>query len=333
MDKLRALQYFVAAAEEGSLSGAARRLEVSLPAVAKLVTVLERSLGTVLFDRTARGLTLTAGGERYLESCQPLLEQLAAADDAVRERSHPSGTVVVAATHHLAQYCILPALPQFHARYPDLQIDLRGVLRPGDPDASGADVFILLGWPEVGDLVHRRIAQTRYLICASPAYWAAHGIPQRPKDLERHACLLLRVPNGTVLDLWEFERAGVKETATVGSWLVTTHRDVITDAAIAGEGIGRFSDLTTRDHLQSGRLVPVLLDWESKNSPPINLLFPARHRRTPKIRLFIEFVSALFRELEAAEADTARLSPERPYWYRTQYRRASTWAPGRGSGT
>jgi DNA-binding transcriptional LysR family regulator len=330
MDKLRALQYFIAAAEEGSLSAAARKLEVSLPAVAKLITSLERKLGTALFDRSARGLTLTAGGERYLEACQPLLEQLSNADDVVSDLvAHPRGTIVVGATHHVAQYCILPALPQFHARYPDLQIDLRTVLRPSDPDAAGADVFIVLGWPDIGDLVHRRIAQTRYLVCASPGYWAAHGIPQRPRDLERHACLLLRVPNGTVLDLWEFERAGVAETVTVGSWLATTHRDIITDAAIAGEGVGRFSDLTIRDHLQSGRLVQALVDWESKNSPPVNLLYRPRHRRTPAVRVFIDFVTNLFRDLEASEG-TARLAPERPYWYRGQYRRASTWVPKRG---
>ena len=83
MDKLRAIEYFVAAAEEGSFSGAARRLEVSIPAIAKLINGLERSLGAKLFDRASQGITLTADGVRYLEACQPLLEQVSAADEAV----------------------------------------------------------------------------------------------------------------------------------------------------------------------------------------------------------------------------------------------------------
>ena len=84
MDKLRALQYFIAAAEERSLSGAARRLDISVPAVSKLISSLENTLGTSLFDRTVHGLTLTSGGEIYLEACQPLLDQLATADEALR---------------------------------------------------------------------------------------------------------------------------------------------------------------------------------------------------------------------------------------------------------
>jgi LysR family transcriptional regulator for bpeEF and oprC len=326
MDKLRALQYFVAAAEERSFSGAARRLEVSVPAIAKLITSLERNLGAALFDRTAHGLTLTADGYGYLETCQPLLEQLAAADEVVSgAAARPRGTLVIGAPPFLAQHCILPALPRFHARYPDIQLDIRIVHRPADADAGAVDVFVLLGWPEHPDLVHRRIGRTRFLVCAAPAYWAAHGIPQRPKDLERHVCLLFRGPEGTVLDLWQYERGEEKESAAVKGWLISNHRDVILDAVIAGEGIARMSDLTIRTHLHAGRLVPVLLDWETKDAPPINLLYRPSHRRTPRVRLFIEFVTDLFRRLEAEREDrfTSQLAAERPSWYGRRYGRAS----------
>ncbi len=98
MDKLRALQYFIAAAEERSFSRAARRLDVSVPAVHKLVNSLERDLGALLFDRSTQGLKLTAGGERYLEACQPLLAQMTAADQLVSgEATRPKGTLVVGA--------------------------------------------------------------------------------------------------------------------------------------------------------------------------------------------------------------------------------------------
>lgn len=143
MDKLRALQYFITAAEEHSLSGAARRLDVSVPAVSKLVAALERSLAVSLFHRTAQGLALTSHGEDYLEVCRPVLDQLAAADEAVRaDAANVRGTLVVGTQRTLAQHCLLPALPRFHARHPDLQIDIRDVGRSTDTDARAVDVHV-----------------------------------------------------------------------------------------------------------------------------------------------------------------------------------------------
>jgi len=190
MDKLRALQYFVAAAQEASLSGAARRLEVSVTAVAKLVTALERHLGARLFERTAQGLALTASGESYLETCRPLLDELAEADEvAAASAARLRGTIVVGTQHVLAYHCLLPSLPAFHARHPDIRLDVRDFNRLTDEQVRAADVFLVLGWLAEGDLVQRRIGQARFFVCAAPAYWAAHGLPRRPKDLAQHtAC-------------------------------------------------------------------------------------------------------------------------------------------------
>lgn len=335
MDKLRALQYFVAAAQARSFSGAARRLEVSVAAVARLVGTLEANLGASLFDRTAQGLRLTADGASYLEACRPLLDKLDAADEALRGAvARPRGTLVVGAPPILSQHCILPALPAFHARFPDIQVDVRTVDRPSAPGAEAAEVFVLYGWPQQPGLVQRRLANTRLLICASPAYWAAHGVPQRPRDLERHPCLLFRDQEGTVLDLWEHERRGEREAAAVSGWLVSSHRDVILDAAIAGLGVARFTDLTIRVPLQSGQLVPVLVDWESKHAPPISLFYRASQRRLPRVRLFADFVVELFRRLEAERepALAVQVQAERPHWYRRRHARASA-TPRLGDGS
>src|SRR5688572_18777719 len=126
MDKLRALHYFVTAAERGSFTAAARRFEVSVPAVAKLVTALEKSLGARLVNRAARGLTLTADGESYLEACRPLLQELTLADERVNgSAARPRGLLTVGAPSFVAQHCVLPALVDFHARYPDIHVDVR----------------------------------------------------------------------------------------------------------------------------------------------------------------------------------------------------------------
>jgi LysR family transcriptional regulator for bpeEF and oprC len=326
MDKLRALQYFVAAAEKGSFAGAARQLEVSVPAIQKLVTSLERDLGVRLFERSVQGLTLTASGEGYLEECRPLLDELASIDEAVSRSAHrPSGTLVVGAHPQLAHHLLIPVLPLFHARYPDIQIDLRVIHRLTDADAGTVDVFLLHGWPEANDLVHRRLGLAKSLIVAAPGYWTAHGIPRQPKDLAQHVCMVMRNPTGILIDLWEFERGREKASVAVSGWFSSNSREALLDAVLAGEGVGRFTPLTTRAHLQSGRLVPVLLDWEVKGGPPVNLLYRPNQRRTPRVRLFVDFVAALLRELEAAgESGMQRPFVERPHWHRRGYARASS---------
>jgi len=205
MDKLRALSHFVACAEEGSFSGAARRLGLSVPSVHKLVTALEQSLGIRLFQRSSRGLTLTASGETYLEACRPLLAELVAVDETLRRSAQrPTGTLVIAAHSQLALHVLLPALPRFHSLYPDIRIDIRVIHRLTDADAQIADVFVLHGWPEANDLVHRQLGHTRALIVGAPEYWALRGIPRHPHELDQHTCVLIRNPAGILIDLWEF---------------------------------------------------------------------------------------------------------------------------------
>ncbi|ARP82893.1 hypothetical protein CAL12_20130 [Bordetella genomosp. 8] len=326
MDKLRALEYFIAAANERSFTGAARLLDVSVPAVARLVGALEQKLGVALFDRTVQGLTLTADGVNYLDACQPLLEQLSAADEALRGGAlRPRGTLVLGTSPILSQHSILPALPEFHARYPDIHIDIRNIDRVTAPEASTAEVLVLYGWPKQPGMVHRHLADTRLLICAAPQYWERHGAPQSPRDLQQHQCLLFRDHEGTVIDYWEHERDGHSEAVAVNGWLVSSHRDAILDAVIAGQGVARFTDLSIREPLRRGLLVPVLTDWQTRQSPPINLLYRSNQRRLPRVRLFIEFLTDLFQRLENERTpDLAdNLAAEQPHWYRRRHSRAS----------
>lgn len=326
VDKIRAWEYFVAAAERGSFASAARELDVSVPSVHKLVTALEARLGVRLFDRTVKGLTLTASGETYLESCRPLLEEMAALDRTVsRSVDSPSGILVVGAPPQITHHFLLPALPRFHARCPDIQIDFRVVHRTTDPDAAAVDVFLLHGWPEANDLVHRRLGHAGMRIAATPAYWTQHGLPQHPSELERHVCLLVRNPAGILIDLWDFQRAQDRVSVKVGGWLSSNDREVVLGAVLSGEGVGRFSEFATRSHLQSGRLVPVLLEWEVQGGPPLNLLYRPNHRRTPRVRLFLDFVALLLQEFEGDVAGGVQGAPvERPQWHRRGYGRASS---------
>jgi DNA-binding transcriptional LysR family regulator len=324
MDKLRALQYFVAAAEEGSFSGAARRLDVSVPAVLKLVTALEHELRAPLFDRSSKGLALTAEGARYFERCRPLLDELLEVDQSIGSAAASArGVVVIGAPAFVPQACLAHALPVFHARFPDIELDFRIFDGMTDADAAAVDVFVLFGWHEAPDLIQKPIGQSRYRVLAAPSYWAANGVPRRPRDLEHHQCFVVRGASGILLDHWEFSRGGELESVTVGGWLAGTPRDIILTFALAGEGVVRVNDFLTNAHERLGRLVPVLEDWDALHAPPANVLYRAKHRRTPRVRVFVELVAEAFRKLEIdREAGTVPSTP-RPGYLSKHYSRTS----------
>lgn len=328
MDRLRALQYFIAAAEEGSFSGAARRLDVSVPSITKSIGSLERELGVRLMDRNTQGLRLTAKGHAYLETCAPLVEQLLRADFAIampeqrRER-----TLVVGAPGLLSRLVLVPALKRFREQHAHVQIELRAIdhLTVTDAQTQGLDVLVALGWPGNVSLVQRRLAQSRLIICASPAYWERHGIPERPGDLAKHQCLLVRTPEGTVLDLWRHVRADESEQVAVRGWLVSESRDYVLEAVLDGQGVGRFADVSVWPHVRDGLLQPVLVDWDSHDSPPFSALYRPDAKRDPEIQAFVSFLGELLGQLEweCRRAIGARPEVARPGWYAKRGGRAS----------
>jgi DNA-binding transcriptional LysR family regulator len=329
MDKLKALAYFVAAVEEGSFARAALRLEISVPAVQKLVGALERGLGLTLLERGARGVRLTASGSEYLDRSRALLHELEELGHAERllkgSGERPNGMLAVAAHPQLAHHILLPALPRFHALFPDIEIDFRTVNRLGDADAQSADVLLLHGWPEVpSDYVHRKLDGGRSFIMAAPDYWATHGIPQHPSELAGHTCLLMRNPAGILLDLWEFKRDGETIQVPVRGWMSSNAREAALDLVVGGHGVARFTELTTRGPLQAGRLVPVLREWEVQGGPPLNLIYKGSARRTPRMRVFIDFAMQCLGDLDVqASAVLPHTASERPAWHQRGYGRAS----------
>jgi DNA-binding transcriptional LysR family regulator len=327
MDKLRSLHYFVAAAETSSFSAAARRFGVSTAAVAKMIQSLERELGLTLFERHAHGLALTAGGASYLEACRPALAQLADADEqATAAMSRVSGTVVVGVQPIIAQEWLTAALPRFAAMYPEILLDIRYFMRVTAEQVRGVDAFLVLGWPaQAGDLVQRRIGAASFVVCASPSYWAMHGMPGHPSDLEHHNCLCIRSNTGSVMDLWHFKRGDEEvSVAARGTFVVdNVHRDMVLDLIIAGTGVARISTGTSaRAGIASGLLVPALTDWEMDEVPPINLLYPPSVRRIPRVRRFIDFATQLFRDIEM-QREVRSPSTAMPRWVKARRLRAS----------
>ena len=331
MDKLKAIQYFLAAAQTGSLSAAARQQGVTLQAVAKQVSALEAQLGATLFQRGSRGLQLTADGALYAEACAPLLAQLQAADEGLRQaRQRPQGTLVVGGTPFLMQHCIVPALPPVHASYPDLTIDLRTVLHLEEPATKDCDLLLLHGWFEAGSWVRRELPVMAQVTAATPEYWKRYGIPRQPRDLAEHNCLSYRNPYGKLLDLWRYRQAGaqgeVMEEVIARGWLNSNHRDNLLELALADGGVMRIAYATAQANLASGRLVPVLLDWELMDPPPLAMYFRPELRRTLRLRVFAEFAAAHCAELAKTTNAKGQSSVNgRPGWHHGNSRRASSW--------
>lgn len=329
MDKLRALQYFVTAADGRSLSAAARHHGVSVAAVSKQIAALEAELKVALLERRAHGVALTTAGSTYLETCRPALAQLHDADDlATASAVQAQGTVVVAVQPVIAQEVLTAALPRFHALYPDIQLDLRFFMRMNEEYGQGIDAILVMGWPQnVGDMVCRQLCATSFVVVASPSYWASHGMPQHPSELEQHNCLCIRSNTGSVMDLWTFrqgdERVAVQARGSVVSDNV--HRDMVRDLVIAGVGVGRLLDWHQRpgSEVSRGLMVPALTDWVIDEVPPVNLLYPPSARRVPRVRIFLDWVAQVFADVERQRLLPMPATPM-PRWVTARKLRASS---------
>src|SRR4051812_1892840 len=309
MDKLRAIQYMVRAAESGSFAAAAKSLDISTPAVAQLVRALERTLGVVLFHRTGRGLTLTVAGERYYEASRRMTAELANIEQSFGARTaRPRGTLTVGMRAAVAQNCVMPRILRFLTRYPDVDLVTKPARTVADLDEAKLDIAVLMGWPSERDLIARPLAQARYVVCASPQYWLREGRPLEPEDLSNHHCLLFRSSSEILLDRWIFERNGERRTVDVRTRLVSDDRPWLDEAACAGAGVVRLADLTASRSFSSGLLVPVLTDWEAAEAPTIYALYRRSQRQSQLVRAFLEFLTDVFAELQSERAPGGRIT-------------------------
>jgi DNA-binding transcriptional LysR family regulator len=326
MDQLRAMRHFLPAANGRSFSAAARLQDVSVPAITKSIGALEKLLDIQLFERTTQGITLTADGEAYRESCQHALRLIDEADNRVRSRSQvASGTVVVGVQNVVARGFLAAELDSFHSRWPNIQLDLRDFDRGTEEQLTGVDVFLTLGWPKTDNLIRKQIGTSRFRIVAAPEYWRRNGFPKLPTELAHHTCFLLRATEGTVMDVWSFTKGAESHSLVVTSWLVTSnaHRDSYMDLVMAGKGVGRVLDWTIRAEVAGGQLICALPDWEIGEAPSMKVLYRQSVRKSPAARIFIDFVTERFGEIERSLERSHSQAIERPRWSQRGYPRAS----------
>lgn len=320
MDRLRAMEYFVRVVEAGSFAAAARELDVSPPAVTQLIAALERELGAQLLRRGSRRVSLTPDGEQFLPACANALAEWRAAEARLSvNRTRASGKLVVGLQRRTGQ-SIAPFIPDFLAAHPGIALDLRVVLNPKVPLAALVDVLVFVGWVEDVDMVAKRIAQTRLVTCASPAYWRAHGVPDDPDELRAHDCLAYRSSWGAVLDVWKYRRGEELRNVLLEPRVVSEDPDWMVTVGAHGGAVVRLVDLLFRPYFEQGLLQPVLEDWEALEPPPVHVMYRRGSRPSARVRVFVDFVAELFANLEASRlgAIEGKLAPApMPWWFRS----------------
>ena len=290
MENLNGIVAFVRTAEALSFVAAARRLGISASAVGKAIAKLEGSLGVRLFHRTTRRVTLTEEGRHFYERCRRILDELREAEALMSRASQlPRGRLRVSLPV-IGYRFLLPVLPAFSARYPDVELDLDFNDRIVDVVAGGFDAVIRSVELTDSSLLSRRLGPFRFLLCASPGYTARAGVPRTLSELSDHGCVRYRFPTTGKLQAWTLAADG-SEPPNLRTAMTCNNMEALRGAVVEGFGIGFMPDFLARDALACGALVTVL-DDHAIAPGQFSILWPSSRQLSPKLRVFVDFMCA-----------------------------------------
>lgn len=292
------MQAFVRVVDSGTFTRAADLMSTPKSTVTRLVQELEKELGVRLLHRTSRQLTLTQEGQVYYEGSIRILDEVGSLDGSVLSATRsPKGKIKIELPSSLAQHVVLPAMPDFFARYPDVQVDMNVGNRPVDLIAENLDCVLRLG-PLLNDSLIARPAGTLKLVtCAAPAYLFRQGTPQGPSDLgQGHTIVRMTSPrtgrdfvfpltkDETVIDIHGAHQITVNDS---GAALA---------AGIAGLGVLTTYEFLVNPHLQSGGLQRLFPEWRGAEIP-VHVAYPANRHIAAKVRVFVDWAIELLRNI------------------------------------
>jgi LysR family transcriptional regulator for bpeEF and oprC len=294
MNKLLAMEVFVQVVDAGGYTRAADHMQLPKATVSTMVQALEKTLAVKLLHRTTRQVSVTSDGAAYYERCLRILSDVREAEESLsRNRASPRGRLRVDVSTGIANDIIIPALPDFFARYPDIALELGCGDRPVDLIEEGVDCAIRGGALPDSGLIARRIGVLHFLTCASPAYLALHGRPLHPNDLLQHRCVNYFASKTGKIHDWEFVRGDEQIEIALPSSLAVNDSTAYISAGLAGLGVMQMASYTIEPHLESGALELLLEDWGS-TPLPINVVYPQNRHLSAKVRVFVEWVADLF---------------------------------------
>ena len=296
MDQLVAMRSFVQVAELGSFSKAAEALKLPNATVSVRVAQLEEHLQVKLLARTTRRVSLTEDGAAYLERVQRLLSEL---DDIESQLSgavqNPRGRLRVDVPAAAGRHVLAPALPEFLARYPEITLELGSSDRPVDLILEGVDCVIRGGLVHDEQLVARRLGAFEVMTCAAPTYLARCGTPSTPDELAQHCAVNFFSAKTGRTFAFDFERDGQAREVQVPHRVSANDADTHLALTLAGLGIAQLPRTrVVAEHVDAGRLVPILTEWGAGRLP-LYVMYPRNRHLSARVRVFVEWVVALYR--------------------------------------
>lgn len=295
MDQLAAMRAFVRVVETGSFTRAADLTAMPKATLTKHIQTLEAHLRTRLLNRTTRRVSVTADGAAYYERALAILADIDELDGSLSSaQAAPRGRLRIDISPSLATHLLIPALPGFFARYPDINLDVGCTDRPVDLLGENVDCVIRVGEIQDPNLIARRIGVLRFVTVAAPAYIARHGTPAHPRDFDdRH--FLVRYFSSQTGRPYPFDFTRGNETVeTVGRYLAASNDgNAYVAAALAGLGAAMVPTFQVEEYLGSGALVEVLADWDG-GELPIHVVYPPSRHLTNRLRVFVDWVAELF---------------------------------------
>lgn len=295
-DRFREFETFVSVVESGSFSAASRKLGCTPSAVSKLIERMETRLGVRLLQRTSRSLSLTQEGKDFHRSAVRVLETINEAESTLFDtNASASGLLRVHTTLNFAQHQLAPLLPEFLARHPQLRIEFLLNSESIDLVKADIDISIQVGPISNTSLIAKRIATTRWLLCASPQYLKVAGTPKAPNDLLNHNCLNF-LPQ-TYRSIWPLKNQDTSTTASIEPTsyeaignIASNSDNFLRALACQGMGIARLATFHIGQDIKDGTLCPVLIDRLPEEAEPIFAVFQSRRNLGLRVKVFLNFL-------------------------------------------
>jgi DNA-binding transcriptional LysR family regulator len=286
MDKLRAMTSFARIIEKGSLTAAAADIGTSLPSVVRMLASLERELGATLLHRTTRRIRLTDEGRQYYEHCRIILGQLREAEATLASRRlAPHGKLTVTASVMFGRRYVASIMNDFARRYPQLSVELLFVDRVVNLIEEGIDVALRIGPLQDSSLVAIPVGQVRRVVCASPKYLRAHGVPRLPEEIRAHRCV--RFTGVSPRSEWQFRADARTLSIPIESVVTCNQVDAALDACVAGLGLGSFLSYMTAPAHRARRLRYVLERFETEPLA-VHVVYPHSRILSANVRAFVD---------------------------------------------
>lgn len=299
MDRLHLISVFVAVVDANGFAGAARKLNISPPAVTRAISELEAHLGVRLLTRTTRVVRVTEAGARYVEDCRRILAELAEADESVSGlHAAPRGRLTLTAPVLFGALFVTPIVTEYLQRYPEVTASCWFLDRVVNMVDEGVDIGVRIGELPDSSLQAIRVGRVRRVICAAPSYLKRHGAPQTPDELTAHT--IVSASGVTPTPEWRLVENGAPKLVKLQPRMTTTTNDSAVAAAVAGFGLTRLMSYQVAEHVREGRLQLVLSEYETAPLP-VHLVHREGRHASQKARAFLDLAIERLRASKALD--------------------------------